>query len=419
MHCVLIVSVRVLAAAALVAAVAQAGEPSTLEKASEEHKALFAEIRPLILQEAKQPPLVLAESDESYFWIMSARLVPLMDAYAYSKDPAFLDAFVPLMEQVLSQRYIHPTKPEWNGWFGYKGFDHLALIDHDAILYFVPVLKFVKEVRVGDALRARYGQKAEAWFADVEVSIRNWDKRGCWHDLGEQGGWYSTVTHCPDPSTGELVPINNVQAGSCVPYNKIHALFEALGLAYRMTGDPWYRGRMEKCCHFFRSHWRVDDRHAEWNYRDHAFASDYGSGVLGQGPTKTGAFIHPKGGYYTLDASGVVQAYDLGVFYSRADIEKLVQTNLQFMWMGDSQDPKFKKIDGDYEESGKYNKGVLWTALAHFSDTTRSLWRTRIELARKSGGWMWWGDMLDYLTETSQPVSWEPRYVKELQALRR
>ena len=70
---------------------------------------------------------------------------------------------------------------------------------------------------------------------------------------------------------------------------KRRALGEALTLAYQITGDEWYRTRLAKCAKFFRTHWRVKDDHVEWNYRDHAFASDYVSGKLGEGDTKTGA----------------------------------------------------------------------------------------------------------------------------------
>ena len=189
--------------------------------------------------------------------------------------------------------------------------------------------------------------KAEAWFKDVVASIHAWDKRGCWQDFPDGSGWYHGITHYPDPKTGELLKLDSISAGGVVPYNKVHALFEALDLAYRITGDDWYKTRMEKCCKFFRKHWREDDKHVEWNYRDHAFAGDYKSGVLGQGETLTGAFVHPKGGYYALDAEGVVRAWDLGIFYTKPDIEKLIKTNLEFMFLGDEKDPKFKKIDGN------------------------------------------------------------------------
>lgn len=397
--------------------VAAAAEGSLLSKASPAEKELYAKARPKILAEANAPPRILTKSDEGYFWVMSARLVPLLKAHAYAKDPEMLETFVPLMKQVLTQRSIHPTKPEWSGWFEYdpgndKTFAHLALIDHDTILYHVPVLMFVREVRADPALKAKYGEQAEAWLKDVEASIRYWDKRGCWHDFPDGSGWYSGIEQYPDPATGELKTLEGIRGGGVTPYNKVHALFEALSIAYGITGDEWYRTRMEKCSRFFRRHWREDANHVEWNYRDHAFASDYVSGELGKGKTKTGAFIHPKGGYYALDAEGVVTAYDLGVFYARKDIERLLQTNLEFMFLGDANDPKFRMISGNYVEKDKYNKGLLWTALAHFSPKVRQLWKTQLDAAQKKNSWMWWGGALDYLLETAQPVSWEPRLPK-------
>jgi hypothetical protein len=378
---------------------------------------MFEKAAASAIKEAQDKPLDLHKSQESYFWVMSARMIPLLKAYQYSRDPKFIDLYVPIQENILSQRYIHPTKPEYNGWYEYnaggdKMFEHLVLIDHDTIVYFVPALMFAQAVRADPALKAKYGDKAEAWLKDVEVSIRNWDKRGCWHDFPDGSGWYTSMTVYPDPKTGELKPLESIGAGGSVPYNKIHALFEALDLAYRITGDEWYKTRMEKCCKFFRKHWREDDKHVEWNYRDHAFPGDYESGVVGKGKTKTGAFVHPKGGYYELDAEGVVRAWDLGVFYTRPDIEKLIKTNLEFMFTGDEKNPKFKKIDGTFDKSGKYNYiGRLWPALGHFSQKTRDLWKAQID---NDGGktWMSWANELDYLLEVAHPVGWEHRYVK-------
>ena len=394
---------------------AGAGESSApAAGGTEEDRKLFAEIKPLILQEGRKPPILLADTNEGYFWLMSAQITPLVRAYEYSKDPEFLEVFVPLMEQVLTQRYIHPTKKEWNGWWHYKGFNvdnTFALIDHDTILYYVPVLLFAAEVRADPKLKEKYGAKAEAWFKDVEESIRAWDKRGCWHDLDEKTGWYSNTSEYPDKNTNELVKHTDIFAGGTVPYNKINAFYEALTLAYRLTGDDWYRVRMEKSAKFWRDRWREDDKHVEWNYRDHAFAGDYKSGVLGQGATLTGAFVHPKGGYYALDLEGVVMDYDLGVLYQRADLEKLLKTNLEFMLFGDEKAPKFKMISGDYKEGGKYNKGYLWTALAHFSPKVRDLWKQQID--RDHGkAWLSWAAEIDYLTEVAQPVSWDRRDAK-------
>jgi len=409
----------VLAVAAIALAVgcqpALAQEKSLLERATPEQQKMFENLKPSVLKEAAQKPRLLADSKEDYFWVMSAQLVPLMQAYEYSRDPAFVEAFVPVMEQVLLQRYLHPTKPEWNGWFHYKGFGNIALIDHDAILYFTPALMFVKAVRTDAKLTEKYGAKADAWLKDVEISIRNWDKRGCWHDLGEKGGWYTNVPGYPDAKTGEIKPLGKeaeIYTSGQVPYNKIHALFQSLSLAAQITGDPWYKTRMEKCSKFFRAHWRVDDKHAEWNYRDLSFPGDYESGVVGQGKTRTGAFIHYKGGYYALDVEGVVRAWDVGAGFTKGDIEKLLQTNLEFMFMGDEKDPKFKMINGQYKAEEKYYKGYLWTALAHFSPKVRELWKTDLDRARAAKTWMWWSGDLEYLIEMSQPVSWDRRLVK-------
>ena len=388
----------------------QAVESAPLEKASAEDQQAFAKIKDAVLKEAGQPPLILAENDEVYFWLMSDRLVPLLKAYHYSHDPAFLDAYVPLQQQVLSQRYIHPSKPEWNGWFHYKtGTDTvggLAELDHETIVYYQPALMFVQEVRNDPALKEKYGKLADDWLADVQRSIWAWDKRGCWHDLGDKGGWYTFPTQYPDAKTGELIDVGGIEAGGAFPYNKVHALDQALTLAYQITGDDAYRQRMEKCATYFKAHWRTDDKHVEWNYRDHNFPGDYVSGIVGQGPTKTGAFVHPHPSYYILDSDDIVLLYDQGIVFTRDDINKLLQTNLEFMFMGDEKNPKFRMINGAYTAGGKYGKGTLWPSLAHFSDKVRQLWKTQLDMT--PGAWTS-TSALDYLLETAQPVSFEPR----------
>jgi len=385
-----------------------------LASASREDKMLFAQVKPLLLKEAAKAPLVLGKSKESYFWIVASRMAPLLTAYEYSGDPEFLEAFVPVMEHVLSQRYVHPTQPDvWSGWYHYQDGKLRYMPIHAAIAYYKPALRFVRAVRANPELQARYGAKAEAWFKDItEVSIPAWDKRGCWHDLGNGEGYYTHTTHYPDARTGRLVKRDDTYAGTTLAYNKVHAMIEAFCLLYRMTGDEWYRERIEKCERFFRNRWREHDDHVEWNYRDFSGPWDYVDGRGGK--TKTGYFVHPKGGYYAADLRAIVQCYDLGIVFTRDDMEKLVKTNLEFMWMGDEQNPKFRKINGKYTEEGKYGKGYLWTALAHFSPKVRELWRTQIDNGR--GGFGWATGMLGYLVETARPVSWEPRYVHEVPA---
>ena len=391
-----------------------ASADSLLDHATPEQRRLYEEAKPKLLAEASRPPMLLATSDENYFYKMSGRTIPLLRAYRYSHDPVYLETYVPVQEQILTQRYIHPSQPEWNGWFEYDAgkdlmFKHLALLDHDTLLYYVPVLLFVQAVRGDPALQEKYGVKAEAWLKDVEASMRAWDKRGCWQEFPDGAGWYHDMTHFPDPKTGELQKLTGINAGGVLAYNKVHAFHEALSLAYSITKDSWYKTRLEQTARFFKAHWRIDDQHVEWNYRDHAFAGDYKSGVFGQGETRMGAYVHPKGGYYGVDLQAVVEDYDLGVLYQQADIEKLLKTNLEFMRFGDALAPKYKMINGNYKEEGKYNKGELWIALAHFSPQVRELWKQQNEHNHDKGWFSWAADEIDYLTEVAQPVSWDRR----------
>ena len=397
--------------------------PTPLESATPEQRKLLEEIRPLMLKEARQPGLILAENSELYCFLVTPRIAPLIKAYQYSKDPEFLEAFVALMEQILSQRYIHPTKKEWNGWWHYKGFDVViqpnrpgrewGMLD-DASFYFKPALEFALVVRDDPALKAKYGAKAEAWAKDVEESIRAFDKRGCWHDIDAKTGWYTEATEYPDPN-GNIVKRdpNDSWAGGSQEYYKVSALNEALALAYRLTGDPWYRTRMEKTAADWRRHWREDAKHVEWNYRDNRFAGDYVSRVYGQGPLRRGEYVHANGSFCLADVGAAVALYDVGVFFTRQDMEKLIKTNLEFMYRGDNP-PTFLDVDGKTPEQRPYTyhkRGRLWTALAHFSPKARELWKLSLDDPKRD--WTWHVGAMDYLFEMSQPVSWEPRYARK------
>ena len=400
------------------AAPAAAAEPARtfpIQTVWEADKKLFAEIRKRIVENAALKPLVLAESDESYFWTMGERVDQLMDAYNYSGDEALVETFVPLMEQILSQRYTHPTEPKvWSGWWHYQMPDAKEAayytLAHGAVLYYTPALKFVMAVRADAKLKAKYGEKAEQWFKDItEVEIPAWDKRGCWHDLGEKGGWYGRTTQYPDV-IGDLKERKDLYQGASYPYSSVQPFMRSLALAYRLAGGSWYRIRMDKCERWFRAHWRTNATHAEWNYGDFAGPWDYQNGR--DGPTKTAYLVHPKGEYYVTDVAAAVDCYDVGVCFTRTDIERLVQTNLEFMWLGDVRDPKFKHINGTFDAHGKYGKGFLWTPLGHFDPKARQLWKVLVE--RERGTYGWEALALGYLLETARPVSWEPRYKEEI-----
>ncbi|MCZ7644718.1 MAG: hypothetical protein M5U26_05435 [Planctomycetota bacterium] len=395
-----------------------AGE-TPYERAPAEHKKLFDAAREELLKDSEQPLKPLASMDERWFWFAAAKLEPLLDAYAYSRETVFLDRFVATMEQALKERYVHPTEPEtWSGWFHYKTQDHSYMVIHAGIAHYKPALTFALLVRADPALNDKYGAKAEAWFKEIhETDIRAWDRRGCWKDFGEKGGWYVKITQKPDAATHQLVPEDDRLAGTSYAYNKAHRMIEGLVLAYRLTGDAWYKERIEKCERYFRSKWRVDEKHAEWNYRDRTGVWDYNEGIEDEAHAKFGEWVHPKGGYFATDVDAAVACYDAGLAFTRADMEKLIQSNLEFMWDGNEKKPEFSNINGKVNPQGKMTgHGSLWTALARFSEKTRTLWRAELD-AMRPGKFGWTKNVMAYLLAVSEPVSWEPRHVKEIPAL--
>ncbi len=385
--------------------------PAPLASATDEQKAMYERARTALLASgrAKVPPL--AESNESWFFVLGHHMLPLMDAYAYSRDPEYVEILLGTLDAVLAQRWQHPTEPDvWTGWWHYQdnGAPLRYMPIHGAIMYYRPALKLIAAVRADPELQKKYAPRAVKLFRDItELEIPGWDRRGSWHDLGDRGGYYTHTTHYPDRETGNLVKREDQWQGSTLAYNKVHEFVEALVLLDRMTENPWYRTRATACMTFFRSHWREKDDHVEWNYRDMSGPWDYKNGRDGE--TKTGYFVHPKGGYYAADLEAIVRCYDNGIVFTEADMRRLVETNLKFMYRGDHP-PTFRKINGSYTEEGKYGKGHLWTSLARFSPEVRSLWAEQLKGDRVYG---WQNRILGYLIATSRPVSWEPMYARK------
>ena len=63
-----------------------------------------------------------------------------------------------------------------------------------------------------------------------------------------------------------------------------------------------------------------------WDYWQPAGPWDYLAGV-----TET-AFVHPNNGYYGVDTTAIVEAYQHGVVFTKADIDALARTSLTSWW---------------------------------------------------------------------------------------
>ena len=87
---------------------------------------------------------------------------------------------------------------------------------------------------------------------------------------------------------------------------------------------------------------------------------------------------------YDLDVSGIVAAYEHGLIFTKADIDKLIATNRDYMWNKDVKGAKFQRIDGGKpDEHWKDSPGVLWSALLPYDETLRKVF----EANHNPSGW--------------------------------
>jgi hypothetical protein len=90
--------------------------------------------------------------------------------------------------------------------------------------------------------------------------------------------------------------------------------------------------------------------------------------------------VHGDRPYQAGEVPQIVEAYDTGVVFDKADIERILNTNLKIMWNGDKDKPRFANSNwrlpappGAPTPDANSKAGQLWTGLLPFSQTVRDL----------------------------------------------
>ncbi|MEN6333586.1 MAG: hypothetical protein ABFE01_04950, partial [Phycisphaerales bacterium] len=141
---------------------------------------------------------------------------------------------------------------------------------------------------------------------------------------------------------------------------------------HETTGKPVYRERAEKWFRLMRSRMktREDGKYFVWNYWDPAGPWDYKP----DDSPKHWIGVHPNGGYYAIDVEAIVAAFEHGLVFTKADVDRLIATNRDFMWNQQVVGARFRRIDGgEPAPRWKDSPGVLWTALVPYDDTLRKV----------------------------------------------
>lgn len=180
------------------------------------------------------------------------------------------------------------------------------------------------------ALRATYGGKAEGYIKLSEQLYEKWDTRGAWRET-EGGGMISVVLPFGiNRQTGKwdtgYETRNAPGQGFSHPNNKANYVACWLLAMYDATGKPAYSERAEKWFKLMKSRMKPKDdgTYEIWNYWQPAGLWDYKA----DGSAKHWIGVHPNGGYYFIDTAGIVDAYEHGLVFTKADIARLSATAL-------------------------------------------------------------------------------------------
>ncbi len=366
-------------------ALAQAAAPSELNRKNEwtmkkmdqaKAKEWLAAWDKQLDQEAKGYRQCDKAVGEDIAWLMT----PIMEGFYYghlaTQDAKWIDHFVDWTDSLLKRAVKEP-----DGYVGWPGkdphgteVDKLSALFGDSMLgdamVFRPIVLMSGAIRKDPALKAKYGAKAEDYLKLAEQIYEKWNTRGGWREtkngglisvvgyygIGEDGKWTLSDEARKDPNLAFSHPNNKA--------NHVARWWLAL---YDVTGKDVYKQNAEKWFRLLKSRLKQkqDGTYTIWNYWEPAGPWDYKPD--GKTP-KHWVGVHPKGGYYEIDTTGIVDAYEHGLVFTKADIDNLIKTGIAEKRFWTAFVPYSPEIQAKFEES---HQPAGWGGLAA---TPRYLW---------------------------------------------
>ena len=313
---------------------------------------------------------------ESIAWFMSPLLNGFYYGYCATRDVMWVSMLVDWADSWLKRGVKEP-----DGFIGWpkKGTGSVAEEEFvtDSMLGEVvglrPVVLMADKILKTPALKAKFGLRAEAWLKLAGEVYEKWVARGCWREVSNGGLWVVPLFGI-DQRTGKWTEgyERRYTDGFSNPANKENYIALWLLAMYDVTKRPEYKDRAEKWFRLMKSRLRSreEGKYLVWNYWDPAGRWDY----LPNGEMRHWVGVHPNGGYYQMDAEGMVAAFEHGLVFTKEDIRRLIATNRDFMWNQQITGPKFQRIDGRLTDAGQKTwGGSLWPALVPYDETLRKV----------------------------------------------
>jgi hypothetical protein len=327
------------------------------------------------------------EMGEELGWLVSPFLHGFYYGYLATGDEKWVGMLVDWADSVIKRGVKEPDG--YLGWPKPAGASTSAAPDFTTdnqlgeAMALRPIVLMADKILKTPALRPSYAGKADAYLALAEKVFEKWDSRGCWREV-EQGGLWVVPPFGIDTERNRWTAGYEQRKtdGFSHPANKQNFIAEWLLAMYDVTKKPVYRERAEKWARQMKSRMRLREngKYYVWNYWDPARPWDYKP----DGSPKHWIGVHPNGGYYGIDVEGIVTAYEHKLVFTRAEIDRLIATNRDFMWNGQVKGARFQRLDGgETDPRWKDSPGVLWSALVPYDDRLRQVF----EANHNPGGW--------------------------------
>jgi hypothetical protein len=272
------------------------------------------------------------------------RTAPFVDGFYYgymaTGDAKYVDMLVDWTDSLIKRAVKEPDG--YLGWPGKDGagtwVDKMEDYVTDSMLseamLFRPVILMSGEIMKAPALKKKHGAKARSYIEFVEQLYEKWVKRGGWRET-KDGGLISVVLpYGLDPTNTKWVDFetrDDPGRGASHPDNKANEVARWMLAMWDVTGKPEYKDRAERWFKLMKSRMKPKGPGAYeiWNYNEPAGPWDYKP----DGTPKHWVGVHPNGGYYQLDTQGIVAAYEHGLVFARAEIDRLIAT-AKTSWTG-------------------------------------------------------------------------------------
>ena len=330
------------------------------------------------------------EMGEEIGWLVSPFLSGFYYGYLATGDTRWIDMLIDWADAVVKRGVKEPDGRV--GWPKEAGASTSAMEDFytdnqlgEAMMLW-PMVLLAGEILKAPALKAKYGPKAEQYVRLSEQVFEKWSARGAWRDVCPTRGVWVVLPFGFDPKSGKWTAgyDRRTTDGFTLPANKQNLIASWLIAMHDVTGKAVYRDRAENWFHVMKSRMRPGEggKYYLWNYWDPAGPWD----KKPDGSLKHWVGVHPNGGYYGIDVDGIVLAWEHGLAFTKADIDRLVATNRDFMWNGQVTGAKFRRIDaGQPDKRWANSPGVLWAGLLPYDATLRKVFEANHDPAGWSG----------------------------------